>query len=133
MILVDTSVLIYFFKGVESEGSRRFRMVLQRGIPFGINSLIFQEVLQGAGSEKEYLTLKKYLETQRFYHLKEPIESFAKSAKIYLDCRKKGITIRSTIDCLIAQTALENDLLLLHEDSDFDLMAKVIPLRFFKS
>ncbi len=131
MILVDTSVLIHFFKGVDSESSRRFRIVLQRGIPFGINSLIFQEVLQGAGSEKEYLTLIKYLETQRFYHLREPIESFAKAAKIYLDCRKKGITIRSTIDCLIAQTALENDLLLLHEDSDFDLMAKVIPLKFF--
>jgi len=131
MILVDTSVLIHFFKGVDSESSRRFRMVLQRGIPFGINSLIFQEVLQGAGSEKEYFTLKKYLETQRFYHLKDPIESFAKAAKIYVDCTKKGITIRSTIDCLIAQTVLENDLLLLHEDSDFDLMAKVIPLKFF--
>ena len=131
MILVDTSVLIHFFKGVDSKSSRKFKMVLQRGIPFGINSLIFQEVLQGAGSEKEYLTLKKYLETQQFYHLREPIDSFAKAAKIYLDCRKKGITIRSTIDCLIAQTALENDLLLLHEDSDFDLMAKVIPLKLF--
>jgi hypothetical protein len=42
-------------------------------MPFGINSLIFQEVLQGAGSEKEYLTLKSYLETQRFYHLNDPI------------------------------------------------------------
>ena len=131
MILIDTSVLIHFFKGIDSEGNRKLKIVLQRGIPFGINSLIFQEVLQGAASEKEYFTLKKYLETQRFYHLREPIESFAKAAKIYLDCRKKGITIRSTIDCLIAQTALENDLLLLHEDSDFDLMAKVIPLKFF--
>ena len=131
MILVDTSVLIHFFKGVDSKNSQKFRTILQREIPFGINSLIFQEVLQGAGTEKEYLTLKKYLETQRFYHLREPIDSFAKAAKIYLDCRKKGITIRSTIDCLIAQTALENNLLLLHKDSDFDLMAKVIPLKFF--
>jgi predicted nucleic acid-binding protein len=131
MILVDTSVLIRFLKGATSENSRKFSIILQRGMPFGINSLIFQEVLQGAGSEKEYLTLKKYLETQRFYHLKDPIGSFAEAAKIYLDCRKKGITIRSTIDCLIAQTALENNLLLLHEDSDFDLMAKVIPLKFY--
>lgn len=131
MILVDTSVLIRFFKGAQSEKSRKFSIILQRRMPFGINSLIFQEVLQGAGSEKEYLTLKKYLETQRFYHLRDPIASFAEAAKIYLDCRKKGITIRSTIDCLIAQTALENSLLLLHEDSDFDLMAKVIPLKFF--
>jgi predicted nucleic acid-binding protein len=131
MILVDTSVLIRFLKGATSENSRKFSIILQRGMPFGINSLIFQEVLQGAGSEKEYLTLKKYMETQRFYHLKDPISSFADAAKIYLDCRKKGITIRSTIDCLIAQTVLENNLLLLHEDNDFDLMAKVIPLKFF--
>jgi len=131
MILVDTSVLIHFFKGVNSEGCKKFTGALERRVPFGINSLIFQEVLQGAGSEKEYSTLKKYLETQRFYHLNDPVESFAKAAKIYLDCRKKGITIWSTIDCLIAQTALENDLLLLHEDNDFDLMAKVVPLKFF--
>jgi predicted nucleic acid-binding protein len=131
MILVDTSVFIHFFKGVDSDGSRKFRMVMERGIPFGINSLIFQEVLQGAGSEKEYLILKQYLETQRFYHLNDPIDSFARAAKIYFDCRKKGITIRSTIDCLIAQTALENDLLLLHEDNDFYLLARVIPLKFY--
>jgi predicted nucleic acid-binding protein len=131
MILVDTSVLIQFFKGINSEGAKKFSIVLQRKIPFGINSLIFQEVLQGAGSEKEYLILKKYLESQRFYHLKDPVDSFAKAAKIYLDCRKKGITIRSTIDCLIAQTALENGLVLLHEDNDFDLMSKVIPLKFY--
>jgi len=131
MILVDTSILIQFFKGANTEGCAKFIGALQRGVPFGINSLIFQEVLQGAGSEKEFSTLKRYLETQRFYHLNDPIESFAKAAKIYLDCRKKGITIRSTIDCLIAQTALENGLLLLHEDNDFNLMAKVIPLKFF--
>jgi len=131
MILVDTSVLIQFFKGIKSEGCNKFIHVLQRKAPFGINSLIFQEVLQGAGSEKEFLTLKRYLETQRFYHLKDPVESFAKAAKIYLDCRRKGITIRSTIDCLIAQTALENELFLLHEDHDFDQMGKIIPLKFF--
>ncbi len=132
MILVDTSVLIHFFEGVDSESSRKFRTVLEKRIPFGINSLIFQEVLQGAASEKEFFTLKKYLETQRFFHLKDPIHSFAEAAKIYFDCRKRGITIRSTVDCRIAQTAMENDLLLLHEDKDFDLMARVIPLKFFK-
>ena len=130
MILVDTSTLIQFFKGGDTESSRQFNHILQKGIPFGINSFIFQEVLQGAGSEREFWTLKNYLQTQRFYHLRDLIESFAEAAKIYVDCRKRGITIRSTIDCLIAQTALENELLLLHEDNDFRLMARVIPLRF---
>ena len=52
MILVDTSVLIDFFKGTKNMESRKFEVVLQKKIPFGISSFIFQEVLQGAGSEK---------------------------------------------------------------------------------
>jgi len=131
MILVDTSILIEFFKGTMQEGAKKFESVLKKGIPFGINSIIFQEVLQGAKSEKEYNLLKDYLSKQRFYHLKDTVESFADAAKIYFDCRKAGITIRSTIDCIVAQTALENDLLLLHNDRDFQAMTKVVPLKFF--
>ena len=131
MILVDTSILIDFFKGNINEGSNKFEAVLHKGIPFGINSIIFQEVLQGANSEKEYKLLKDYLAKQLFYHPKDAVESFAEAAKIYFDCRKAGITIRSTIDCIIAQTALEHDLMLLHNDRDFHAMTKVVPLKFF--
>jgi len=131
MILVDTSVLIDFFKGYKNNSCRKFELVLTQGIPFGINSFIFQEVLQGAKSEREYRTLKRYLETQRFYHLKDPVDSFAKAARIYFDCQKKGITVRSTIDCLIAQTALEHDLFLLHNDNDFTAMSAVVRLKIY--
>ena len=131
MILADTSVLIDFLEGRETESGQRLKTVLQQGIPFGINSFIYQEVLQGAKSEKEYRLLKKYLETQRFFHPKDPVESFAKAAKIYFDCRRKGVTIRSTIDCIIAQTAIEHDLFLLHNDSDYEAMASVIPLKIY--
>jgi len=131
MIIVDTSVLIDFFKGAHSDGCHTFRKIVQQDIPFGINSVIFQEVLQGARSEDEYRLLKAHLETQRFYHLKDPVDSFARAAKIYMDCRQKGITIRSTIDCLIVQTALEHDLFLLHNDNDFNEIAKIIPLKLY--
>jgi len=131
MILVDTSVLIDFFKGQKNNSCQKFELILNQGIPFGINSFIFQEVLQGAKSDKEYRTLKKYLETQRFYQLNDPVDSFAKAARIYFDCQKKGITIRSTIDCLIAQTALEHDLFLLHNDNDFNAMTAVIRLKIY--
>jgi len=131
MILVDTSVLIDFFRGVENESSQKFKAVLQQGIPFGINSFIYMEVLQGAKSEKEYNLLKKYCETQRLYHLKDPLDSFAQAARIYFDCRKKGVTIRSTIDCIIAQTAMEHDVFLLHNDGDFDEMGKVVRLKIY--
>lgn len=131
MILVDTSALIGFLKGEENDCSRKFRNVVERRMPFGITSQIFQEILQGARSTTEYGTLKRYLESQYFFHPLDPIASYAYAAKIYFDCRKKGITIRSTIDCLIAQIALEHDLPLLHNDKDFDAMAAAIPLKQF--
>jgi predicted nucleic acid-binding protein len=131
MILVDTSVLIDFLKGSKTEGSLKFQDILERKIPFGITSFILQEVLQGAASEKEFSLLRRYLSSQRFYDLKDPVDSFAEAAKLYMECRKKGITVRSTIDCLIARTALEHNLLLLHNDNDFNAISKVIPLRFW--
>jgi hypothetical protein len=133
MILVDTSVLIDFFRGINNPAKVRFKSILEQDIPFGITALIYQEVLQGAKSEKEYADLNKYLSSQRFFHPKDPIETFAKAARLYFRCRKKGITIRSTVDCLIAQISIENELLLLHNDRDFEAMAAVAPLKFFET
>ncbi len=131
MILVDTSVLVAFLRGATSEASRKLRAVLQQHVPFGINSFIFQEVLQGAKSEREYDALKRYLSSQRFYHPIDPIDSFAAAARIYFDCRRSGLTIRSTIDCVIAQTAIEHNLLLLHDDRDYEAIGSVVPLKFY--
>jgi predicted nucleic acid-binding protein len=52
---------------------------------------------------------------------------FASAARIYSRCRKAGFTIRSTIDCLIAQIAIEQELPLLHSDRDFDQIAAIVP------
>lgn len=100
-------------------------------MPFGITSFIYQEVLQGAGSEKEYRKLKTYLSTQRFYHPEDPVDSYQSAAQIYFKCRRKGISVRSTIDCLIAQITLEQNLILLHNDKDFDAISTVVPLRIW--
>jgi len=132
MILVDTSVLIDFFRGERNEAVNNFRSILQNGFRFGITSVIFQEVLQGAKDEKEYAVLEKYLSTQLFYHPLDPISTYKNAARVYFDCRKKGITVRSTIDCLIAQIALENNLYLLHNDRDFDAIASVANLKIFR-
>lgn len=131
MILVDTSILVDFLKGGNKCGSAKLENILSQRIPFGITSFIFQEVLQGASSEKDFAMLRDYLKTQYFYHLKDPVQSYENAARIYVDCRKRGITIRSTIDCLIAETALEHDLLLLHDDKDFENMSQVVPLKFY--
>ncbi len=51
--------------------------------PFGITSFTYQEILQGAKSEQELDRLQAYLSTQRFYHPKDPLESFEAAARIY--------------------------------------------------
>lgn len=132
MILVDTSVLINYLRGVSTIAAGKLQEVVDRAVPFGITPYTYQETLQGAANEKEFSLLKGYLDTQRFYHLKQGRDSFSEAAAIYFRCRRMGITIRSTIDVLIVQTALEYDLSLLHDDRDFTAIRKVVSrLRFF--
>ncbi|CCH92663.1 hypothetical protein MICCA_2460012 [Microcystis aeruginosa PCC 9432] len=51
------------------------------------------------------------------------------ASPIYYDLRRQGLTVRSPIDCCIAQAALENDLLLIHNDRDFETIAQVRSLQ----
>lgn len=127
MILVDTSVLISFLKGQSDEKTELFKEVLCRDIPFGISSYTYQEILQGARDEAEFKTLKNYLSTQHIYFLDSEATTYEKAAMLYFKLRRKGVTPRSTLDMLISLTAMENNLALLHNDRDFDTMAKQIP------
>ena len=126
MILVDTSVLINYLKDQKNEAVKQFEYILEKSLPYGINTFIYQEILQGAKTNKEYNLLKEYFETIPLYHLKYDKESYEQAALINIRCRENGITIRSMIDLLIAETAIENDLYLLHGDNDFINIAKVI-------
>ncbi|ADQ07694.1 PilT protein domain protein [Caldicellulosiruptor hydrothermalis 108] len=125
MILVDTSVLIDFFKGNTNEKVEKFEWILKNKIPFGITHLIYQEILQGAKDEKEFELLKEYLSTQQFYELTKGKKSYEEAALLYFKCKKRGINLRSTVDVIIAQIAIENNLYLLHNDRDYFKIAEV--------
>jgi predicted nucleic acid-binding protein len=126
MILVDTSVLVDLLRGVTNSSTTKFREIEENHIPYGITPFIYQEILQGANSEKAFQSLREYLSTQTFYYPKDHLTESELAAKIYFKCRKAGITIRSSIDCTIVQTCLTHDLFLLHNDSDFTRIKKVI-------
>jgi predicted nucleic acid-binding protein len=133
MILVDTSVMIGYLKGSDGAVYNKFDEIIDKDIPFGINAYIYQELLQGSRDEAEYHKLKEYLTSLPVYELKDGILSFEKAAYMYFICRKKGVTVRSTIDLLIAETAIENDLYLLHNDNDFTNIAKIVKeLKIYK-
>ena len=132
MILVDTSVWIDFLQEKKTAQTTRLDEILELKMPFGITGQIYQEVLQGASSEKDFNALKEYFETFRVYAPSHEKDSYLKAAEMFFLCQRKGITIRSTADCLIAQVAREHHLKLFHNDKDFDNIAKVIKdLDFF--
>lgn len=126
MFLVDTSVWIDYLKGSPTKSVEKLQGILDAELPFGITSQIYQEVLQGSDSDVSFARLDAYLRSQRFYHPQDPIATYAEAARIYYRCRRAGVTIRSTADCLIAQIAIDNGLVLLHSDRDFDQMALVV-------
>jgi predicted nucleic acid-binding protein len=125
--LIDTSVWIDYFRDIENASTTKFVSILDRNLPFGLTGVIYQEILQGAVSEKDFNKLKDYLATQRFFHPRDGIVTHESAAKLFYLCRRKGVTIRSTIDCLVAQIAIEHDLVILHNDQDYDRIQSVVP------
>ena len=85
------------------------------------------ELLQGCRNEEEWALLAAYLETQEYLAPKR--ETWAAAARIYFDLRRLGKTVRSPIDCCIAQIAIERVVLLIHRDRDFEVIAEIRPLQ----
>ena len=127
MILVDTSVLIGYFKGFKGNPYDKIDSLIDQNIPMGICNQIYQEVLQGAKNKIEFDILKEYLNIMDFYDLLYGKKSYEDAALLYFKCRKAGVTTRSTIDLIIAQTAIDNNLLLLHNDKDFVQISQINP------
>ena len=122
MILVDTSVWILILREKTGMVAANFRkrvgedmVVLSR-----FNQL---ELLQGAKDKKEWQMLEDYLSTQ--IYMEASPGTWREAARIYFDMRRKGITVNSPVDCCIAQIALENGVLLLHRDHDFQRITEV--------
>ncbi len=127
MILVDTSAWIDWLRGSATPSAAALDRVLDNALPHGITGVIYQEILQGARSESSLRRLAEYFGSQRFYWPIDPVQTHRDAAALYQACRAAGLTIRSTIDCFIAQLAIEHDLLVLHGDRDFERMAEVAP------
>ena len=126
MIMLDTSVPIDYLKGTGNPESAALDRIIDRGIPFGICAFVFRETLQGARDPAECERVREYLGSLGSHELRNGIGLYEKAALINARCRKAGLAVRSTIDLLIAEIALENGLELLHRDNDFRNIASVV-------
>ncbi len=128
MYLVDTSVWIDYVRDREGPHVDFLEEILSNPQAVTTMPLIYMEVLQGARDVDSFRRLENFFGGQRFVDFKQPPAiCHAAAARMSFDCKKRGITIRSSVDCLIAQCAIENDLTLLHHDRDFQRIAEVVP------
>ncbi|MGL5083567.1 MAG: type II toxin-antitoxin system VapC family toxin [Microcoleaceae cyanobacterium] len=129
MLLIDTSVWISVFRDRGGQVRQQLEtLIADREVL--LTRFTQLELLQGSLNEQEWDLLSTYLETQNYVELTD--QSWQAAARIYYDLRRQGLTVRSPIDCCIAQAALENDLLLVHNDRDFETIAQVRSLQHLR-
>lgn len=121
MILVDSSVWIGYFNGADTWQSRWLDNALSEQDVI-IGDLILAEVLQGFRSDAEYLRAEQMLLALQVVEL-GGAERAVRAARRYRTLRKKGCTIRKTVDLFIAEWCIEQDVALLHQESDFEAIA----------
>ena len=126
MYLVDTSVWVDYLRGGNTPQVRTLKELLAGEEIVGVGPIILQEILQGADSGERFEKWRKYFLGLCCYIPADPVESHVAAARLYQSCRRAGKTPRSSNDCLIARIAVEHELILLHDDRDFDSIAAVI-------
>ena len=127
MLLVDSSVWIDFLAGRTTKAVKYFREQLEARETFALTELIYLEVLQGVREPDTAKKVSTYLRGQLLLAPRRGLQTYDAAADLYRRCRIAGVTVRSTIDCLIAQIAVEYGAVLLHNDRDYEHIARVEP------
>ena len=125
-ILIDTSAWIDFFQGAPTRENTLLKDSLNRRDHIFIAGVIAQEILQGIRDDSQYDAVRKFLFF--FTKIDTQFSDYVDAANIYRDLRRRGATVRSPVDCLIAALAIRHRLFLLHKDRDFIVIARHHPL-----
>ena len=127
MVLIDTSVMINYLRNVETPMTKVVEEMCGMDLRIGFSAYTYMELLCGAKDSREFENMRKSLLQYPIYYLEETEASYSTVAHMYFELRRNGITPRSMTDLMIAATAMQYDLYLLHEDRDFDLLAPFFP------
>jgi len=124
MILVDTSIWIEVFRkksAIRIDDLVDFEEIVTC-LP------VVQEVLQGFREERAYRTAREAMLALPI--VESPMEEslFVEAAGLYRSARRQGLTVRSSVDCLVAACALRHDLPVFHKDRDYDLLSRISAL-----
>ena len=131
-VIIDSSVWIDSFNPKRDTFEKRLLIqMIQRDYPIFLCPVIYQEILQGIREDKTFEQVKSILKHYKMINLDIlHVTDFA--VDLYRRLRKRGITIRKSMDCLIASYAILADIPLLHNDSDFMQIARGSRLKIYK-
>ena len=125
MILIDTSAWIEFLRDTGSVTCNRVEALLEGEV--AICDAVWMEVLAGARDEQHLRSLQRFL--ARAVVLSTIPADYDRAAALYRQCRRKGNTVRKLLDCLISAVAIRTGVPVLHNDVDFDILARHTELR----
>lgn len=130
MMIVDSNAWADFFNGTASVHVERLDAALRDEEDLAILPIIVTEVLQGFRSESGFRSARRVLTALPVIH--PDMEVHVKAASLFRSLRRRGLTVRGAVDCIIAQTCLDLEAELLSPDRDFEPIARHTPLRLWR-
>lgn len=131
MIVADTTVWIDFLEARDTPFDHHLQSLIEAEAPLALTDLIYCEILQGIIPEAKFRRVRSILFAYPILQV-QGLSTFEYAANIYRACRRRGLTIRKTADCLIAATCLETDAELYHNDRDFEAIAQATGLKIYR-
>jgi predicted nucleic acid-binding protein len=131
LIVVDTTVWIDFLEARDTEFDRHLAELVEADAPIALVDIIYCEVLQGIRDEDVYRRTRLDLMAHPILRPRG-LGTFEVAANLYRTARRRGLTVRRTVDCVIAATCLEAGAEIFHNDRDFDALASVSDLAVYR-
>lgn len=131
MILVDSNTWADYFNGVETPHVQRLDAALEDEEDLSVISIIVTEVLQGFRTDTGFRRARRVLVSLPMIH--PTVDCHVRAARLFRSLRRKGVTVRGAVDCVIAQTCLDLGAELLSPDADFAHIARHTALRLWRA
>jgi hypothetical protein len=131
MMVVDTNAWADYFNGVRNPHTERLDLALREEEDMSVIPIILAEVLQGFRTDAGFRRARRLLLALPLIH--PAVGGHVRAARLFRSLRRKGVTVRGAVDCVIAQTCLDTQAELLSPDADFERIARHTPLRLWRA
>jgi predicted nucleic acid-binding protein len=129
VIIVDSNTWADFFNGIGTPHVNRLDQALLDEEDLAVIPIIVTEVLQGFRTDSGFRRARRVLVSLPTIH--PTLSCHVRAARLYRALRRRGVTVRGAVDCIIAQTCLDIGAELLSPDADFERIARCTPLRLW--